>query len=218
MAQNRFVNLCTMQNGFCLHSEGCREISVNAIAQRPSEDIHRMYEGLLAGNEIINNLKWDNTLRMILSGVALHKRVTNGTNDSFGAALNRCPTLNARLSTVEKKRLCKKISTIRRIFRNWPKIITNCCHDDMVHIDVRTFSINMLAKAHNFREVEKLNEIHAPQSTRTRREKPNAAFTQAEVELIAQSVRSHGIIQRFNSDPEQIDLLISALRNKLHED
>ena len=89
-------------------------------------------------------------------------------------------------------------------------------HDEMSNVDIRSMSINMLAKSHIYREVEKYNTINAPKSNKRKIHPPNPAFTTTDAKMIAEHIRATGLLDTFNSDPEQIDLLMSAVGKELH--
>ena len=208
---NSVLLLCSRATaGHCLCSEQCRQQSVEDMVLHRQEDAlsDEFASVINFEQEHLNDL-WRVTVQKLVTGYSLYVKATRRSlGTSFGPAMNNVPVYMA-MTEEERKRLCRNVNEIKRVWQKWPDIVINLTHPAMIYVDVRRFSITALESSKDFNWVMKYNISHGPNKGRP--VDPAPQFSTQKIDNILTSIDNTGILDDINYDEEQIKLIGKAL-------
>ena len=208
---NNVLLLCNRATaGHCLCSEQCRQHSVeNMVLYRQEDALSDEFESVINFEQEHLDDMWRVTVQKLVTGYSLYIKATRRSLlTSFGPAMNNVPVYMA-MTEEERKRLCRDVNQIKRVWQQWPNIINNLTHPAMIYVDVRRFSISALESSKDFDWVMNYNISHGPKQGRPADPAPH--FSSQKINTILSSIDNTGILNDINFDDEQIKLIGKAL-------
>ena len=214
---NNILLLCNRATaGHCLCSEQCRQQSIEDMVRYRQEDaLSNELESVINFEEEHLDDLWRVTVQKLVTGYSLYTKATRRSlGTSFGPAMNDVPMYMA-MTPEQRKKLCRDVNEIKRVFQKWTDIINNLTHPAMIYVDVRSFSISALENSKDFNWVMNYNISHGPKRGRPARPVPQ--FSMQKIEGILTDIENSGILNDINYDEEQIRLIGKILLQRMIE-
>lgn len=197
----------------CICSVICRINCLTTLTQRNEQELFREFTVTLPEMEQRSlDEKFRQTLRTVIYGYAWKEKCYQRTGmRSFGCALR---AIHPNMDEGERKRQCRKVTTITTIYEGWDDIKRNVTHSDMINVDVRQMSLKELARATKWPNVVQYNIEHAPRAVPRRRVVPK--FSEALINTIALHIRENTpLLEQIDGDEAQYRLVGNHIANAL---